>query len=342
MKHLQSIIFFLALAMTGYTQVTPPAALSAKRVSALEAMVIRDKKIDSVSIDTSLKGNRHGVLASQAAIRAFVEARKNYNRPVYGSDFLTATNDSTLGLLNYHAFTGVAEYSGYNSSGVKGLFPIPSNGGNGDLVRTTAAALKASSGLSTNVVYFITDADRQGQFTYVGVVADQSSDNLGASVIVTTDLKQYKRVASEKLNVLWFGAKPDGVVATGADTATGTDNAIPFNLAFRAALDGQIVWIPSGPVGKFYATHSELDTFDVKKMYVINDGNIATNKRGGFRIYPRKTAGGDLMHVIDGIGGLWARFNQPSQTSANYLAGTGPNWPSYTSAGIEIVNTYRN
>src|SRR5205085_7450213 len=72
----------------------------------------------------------------------------------------------------------------------------------------TVSALDASTTASTAKPYYISDIGKEGFFYYAGTVANQSTDN-GGTVIVTSDLKQFKRSYDGVLRGRWFGMVAD-------------------------------------------------------------------------------------------------------------------------------------
>jgi hypothetical protein len=122
------------------------------------------------------------------------------------------------------------------NSGVP-TFNIPqytSGGGSDSSFRTiTASGLDASTGAQTAKPYYITDDGKEGFFYYAGTVADQTTDN-GATIIVTSDLKQFKRYYDNILQFSWFGAIPNS-----STTPSMNANVTAFNNMAALAADGQ-------------------------------------------------------------------------------------------------------
>jgi hypothetical protein len=280
MKRILFICFFSLLTIKMFCQVTPPA-YQARRISAYELFTLRDKLIDSISHDTSLQGNRNTVLASQAAVKAYIDKRKNYNRPVFGQNGIVNINDSTIGLQGYHADPGQREFYGWDG-GTFGLHTFPAGGGGGGdssyAISMTYAQFQAATGLPTDNVYInVTDSLRHGLFRYVGTVADQSLDNGGID-IVTADLQRWRRVFPEgtTLYATWFGAIPN-------DPAAAAGNVAAVRAMRSVASSRQIIYV-GGLNATWYFNDSIhfRSTFNWRANVYVGPGNLQFTSGFGF------------------------------------------------------------
>lgn len=114
---------------------------------------------------------------------------------------------------------GVNKVYGTDGTGTRVWKDDPSGGsGTQTVIPITLAQLDAGVGLDTNFVYFVTDEGKQGRFSYSGLVANQTTDN-GATVIVSADNRQWKRIYFGPLQFEWFGGKQGSISYAASNNA---------------------------------------------------------------------------------------------------------------------------
>jgi hypothetical protein len=207
--------------------------------------------------------------------------------------------------------------------------------GSSELVQITVSALNVSVGLPTNKLYAITDIGKEGFFYYAATVADQSTDH-GGTIIVTADLKQYKRIYGSLIDIRWFGGKPDAVI-TGL-TQSGTDNRVPTNLSLAAARANEMVYVGAG--NWYY--DSTLVWGTGKANYLVIDGNVYTNGKTFLTVRENQ-----VQHKFVSNGAIYSKTNLGSDDYTSWVnqtglnATTGNNWASLTGTAIELINAHK-
>lgn len=94
-----------------------------------------------------------------------------------------------------------------------------------NLVLTTIAGLRANAAPLGNVLYYTTDAHKQGFWRYDAT--DNASADNGGTVVIGATAARFKRVYTGAVQVRWFGAVPDGIT----DCTAAVQAAVNFVLA---------------------------------------------------------------------------------------------------------------
>lgn len=120
-----------------------------------------------------------------------------------------------------------------------------------DVIVTTIANLRTgtTSPVAGNV-YYVTDKDREGEFTYDPADTTTVDDN--GITFVSVSGARFKRTHVDNLNVRWFGAKGDNV----------TDDSAAFQKAIDIA-EARVGGTVYAPAGKYVVTNLK-----VKNHYV--------------------------------------------------------------------------
>jgi hypothetical protein len=225
-------------------------------------------------------------------------------------------------------FTLVSVIAFGQASGGEALVPT-------EMIQVSQARLHGSKGLATNKMYYLTDDLKQGVFVYAGMANNQSLDN-GGTVIVTSDLKIFKRVYNGSMDIRWFGAVPDVTVPSSGNAARGTNNTPALQRMIDAAEDGQLCMIPTGK----WLFSTPLDTIKGPKrvnLMVLGD----TYHNGSDFIIVANASGAVEQHNFVHMGFAIGRVNMPTHTKATHDNGTEPNWASFTGTLVKIYNTYQ-
>lgn len=168
----------------------------------------------------------------------------------------------------------------------------------------TMAALRTAGSASPALQYTITDAGRQGLFTYDP--RDITTPDNGGTVIVS-GIKRFKRVYNGVIDGRWFGMIGD------YNDNGGTDNAAALRAAIAAAKNNERVVVPDGQ----YLIKSTivLPLTTVKKVYLEIFGHIFAQRVTAF--------------VIEGVAqefkahGMIVGLNTGGDTEAGFSAFTG-------------------
>lgn len=242
------------------------------------------------------------------------------------------TSASPVELVNDVLSPGANMVYGSNAVGVKGWKPDPAGGGGGSaqIVSTTYDDFQASSGLDVSKLYYITTPGREGYFSYVGTVANQTNDNTG-TIIVNAGLQQFNRWYTGPIYAEWFGLVES---TTDPGATQKTANVAAIRAALSAAGNWERVTVSNS--GKTAAAAYWLNdsimlkaTFD--KHYNF-DGDGATFK---------------FTHTGNGFiidGGFGSNF---SNDGGRILGpGTGANdslsFKAYTGAGVLMRNLFNS
>lgn len=117
-------------------------------------------------------------------------------------------------------------------------------------IEITIAALRTSTDTPPSLLY-ITDLGQEGHWYYDGA-GTLPEDNTG-TILITADLKRFKRIYDDAVSVKWFGAKGDGI----------TDDSLPvFNLL--KAIDSGYVKKALFPTGTYKISTSAQSTISNK------------------------------------------------------------------------------
>lgn len=135
----------------------------------------------------------------------------------------------------------------------------------------------------------------------------------------------------EVYNVRSYGGVPNGVIPATGNTATGTDSSAALQAAINAAPSNGFVYM--GPGNWIILTPI---TITSKTLNILIDGNVITN--GGQFLIFNAPGGADRQHTVIMKGTLYGFVNIVSHTKTRYTAGTGPNFASFTGAGITLGN----
>lgn len=186
-----------------------------------------------------------------------------------------------------------------------------------DMVKTTVTSLKASTGVDTTKVYFVTDPLKWGPFVFTGSVANSSSNNDG-TVLVTADNKQFTRAYTGPIDMEWFGLK------TGSGNAA--SNVTVLRNARSAVPDRSTIYIREGD---FYFNDSiHFASSLTKKMSIRIEGNTFFTSYDGFVLYGDQPIRFVHNALLDGpnSGG-----NQDSTS-----------WVGYQGRGLYLKNLYNS
>lgn len=204
----------------------------------------------------------------------------------------------------------------------------PGGGGGSGFLPISYSAFQALTGGSTTIPYYITTTGKEGFWYYVTTVADQSTDNEG-TIIVTADLKQYKRSYIGPLNITWFGGVADAVAMSG------TSNTAAFDKMQAAAAVGEPMLIGKGDW--YFATAPNPWT-NAKKMDLTVLGNTYHNGVDFIRI--NQSAQRHRL-VMKGFHYGKDPATIPTHTKATYDANTDPDWATFNGAAVHIQDSIR-
>jgi hypothetical protein len=250
-----------------------------------------------------------------------------------GTTLIQPTSFTTAGLYKI-TYTSDAGYRVYKIDGTGGGTTLPSQTGNaGRFLRTdgtnlswadvtggtaqniTLAGLRALTGGSTTVPYYVTDQGKEGYWYYAATVANNSTDNTG-TIIVTADLKQYKRSYHGALQGRWFGMVADNV----------TDNTAAMNLMLNAAASNQLCLVDNyeGGTTYYFASTVNIGTNPSTKRYNITI-NANTRFASGVDGFVMRGNHNKLIHK-----GIHTGGNSGGVSPSTYA--------SYTGRGFLIKN----
>lgn len=196
--------------------------------------------------------------------------------------------------------------------------------------------LQSLTGGSTTIPYWMTTPGKEGFWMYSGTVLDQSSDNEG-TVIVTSDLKQYKRVYDGSLDIRWFGGVAD--FAAAGNNMTGTNNISALNKMFAAAGDNQPMIIPDvGTAWYFNGSANTIGNSKIVNLTIYGDTYhfLATPSTPFLEI---QNSGKE--HKIHHKGRAFGKLGIPDISKANYDANSGPDWSTFNGIFLRVFDSLK-
>lgn len=135
----------------------------------------------------------------------------------------------------------------------------------------------------------------------------------------------------EVVNIRDFGVTPNVVIPGSGSTVTGTSIHTALNTAYTQLSNNQILY--GGP-GNWACFTTPNALSGQKTFNILWDGNIYCN--GATFLTINQPGGSDRVHTIIIRGKIFGRVNDVTHTRSRWLAGTGPDFTTYTGQGILI------
>lgn len=137
------------------------------------------------------------------------------------------------------------------------------------------------------------------------------------------------------LDIRNFGGVANATFPGSGNNASGTNQTPALAAMYAAAASGQLMIIPNGN----WLFSTPLDTVTGKRMNLLVLGDTYHN--GSDWLIFKNATGPQDQHRVTHMGYCNGRINIPTQNRTNYLAGTGPNWASFTGSPFKLFNVYQ-